>query len=110
MRVWDLPVRVLCRKHLLAQHNEIHGIWTVITEGRQGYANHPEVARWRTHLATLRSRHGVTAREMLRRGYRHQSPLQDSGDEEEAGALTLVDPIPRQRELLREKHCECNVS
>lgn len=110
MRVWDLPPQDLCRRHLLGQHNEIHGIWTVITQQRSGYARHPEVMRWRPHLRKLWERHEATAAEMARRGYQHRSPLPQPAGRGEHGEPAFVDPPDRQRDLLRAKGCECRTS
>lgn len=107
MRVWDLPPSSLCRKHLLAQHNEIHGLWTVITQDRSGYANHPETLRWRGRLRALFARHEATAAEMLSRGYRHNSPLDAALAKGGRVQTAFVDPPERQRMLLQEKPCEC---
>lgn len=107
MRVWDLPHSALCRKHLLGQHNEIHGLWTVITQNRAGYASHPETQRWRGRLRALFFRHEATAAEMLARGYKHNSPLDDSLAIGAAEQTVFIDTIERQRELLLEKKCEC---
>jgi sugar lactone lactonase YvrE len=57
MRIWDVPPSLLCRQHLLGEHRELHGLWRIITEDRQGYAKHPETRRWRGKLAALYERH-----------------------------------------------------
>ena len=31
MRVWDIHPKHLCRKHLLAEHRELHGLWNILT-------------------------------------------------------------------------------
>lgn len=109
MRVWDLPPGILCRNHLLAQHNEIHTLWSVISGDRKGWARHPETMRWRGKLAALHERHERTAEEMARRGYNHNSPLlgEPTGSTEQTA---FVDSVERQRELLRAKECNCDVS
>lgn len=75
MRVWDLPVTCLCNKHLLAQHNEIHAIYSIIINKKNGFSNHPEVNRWRKHIPALFLIHTTTAVEMVKRGYKHNSRL-----------------------------------
>jgi hypothetical protein len=45
MRVWDIPVKDLCNKHLVAQHYEIHCIYSILTKDLKGYRNHPEIKR-----------------------------------------------------------------
>ena len=74
MRIWDISPDKLCRAHLLGEHNELHAIWNILTQGRKGYANHPETKRWKGKLKALFRVHEEIDREMLARGYRHQSP------------------------------------
>jgi hypothetical protein len=31
----------LCRNHLLGEHQELHAIWSVLVNGKKGYAHHP---------------------------------------------------------------------
>ncbi len=107
MRVWDVPVEELCRVHLLGEHRELHAIWTILTQDRRGYRNHPETKRWEGKLAALYVRHGEQAREMERRGYRHASDLDETLANGEKVQLQFVDTIERQRELLLAKPCEC---
>ncbi|HEX7392807.1 MAG TPA: pyrimidine dimer DNA glycosylase/endonuclease V [Thermoplasmata archaeon] len=112
MRIWDLPVECLCRNHLLAEHRELHAIWSVVLNGKQGYSRHPEVMRWRGRMVALYSRHEEQVREMARRGYSHRSPL-DLSDVPSAhrGDIQTVhlEPMKEQRRKLRNKGCACNV-
>lgn len=109
MRIWDLPPSILCRAHLLGEHRELHAIWTVLVEGKTGYANHPETIRWRGKLAALSQRHAALVQEMERRGYRHASPLDEALATGSAVQDVFIDPPERQIELLRAKGCDCAV-
>lgn len=118
MRIWDLPVRVLCRKHLLGEHRELHAIWTILTEDRQGYRHHPEVKRWEGHLQHLADRHREQVEEMDQRGWNHKSPIffERSAIDQLADLLEsppeppgLVNTLEEQRRILIEKGCECQV-
>ncbi|MBN1678369.1 MAG: pyrimidine dimer DNA glycosylase [Candidatus Thermoplasmatota archaeon] len=113
MRIWDLPVECLCRNHLLAEHRELHAIWSIIIDEKRGYCNHPEVIRMRGRLAALWTRHEEQVGEMARRGYAHRSPL-DPGDipKQQRGKkqTTLIDSIEEQREMLTGKGCPCQAS
>jgi DNA repair protein RadC len=64
VRIWDVPPSLLCRQHLLGEHRELHGLWRILTEDRQGYARHPETRRWRGKLAALYQRHESLVKEM----------------------------------------------
>ena len=109
MRIWDLSPDRLCRAHLLAEHRELHGLWVILTQGRKAYANHPEVNRWRGKLRALYLRHEALAAEMLRRSYRHATPLNPALATGLAGQDAFVDTPERQVAILREKGCGCAV-
>jgi len=109
MRIWDVPPDRLCRNHLLGEHSELHGIWTILTQDRRGYARHPEVLRWKGKLKALYLKHDEIVAEMIRRGYRHDSPLDGElaiGAEEQD---TYVDSLEEQVQILRGKGCDCRV-
>lgn len=106
MRIWDIPCHKLCRKHLLGEHRELHAIWSILTNRKKGYANHPEVRRWRGHLWALYLRHAEQVFEMLRRGYQHRSNLPFLGLRrlgKEAFPKPIT-PIMEQYRLLARKH------
>src|SRR5262245_65598723 len=75
MRIWDISPKRLCRNHLLGEHRELHAIWSVLVNGRKGYARHPETLRWKGKLKALSGRHDALVREMAFSGYRHRSQL-----------------------------------
>jgi hypothetical protein len=107
MRIWDLPPEILCRHHLLGEHRELHAIWAILTEGKKGYANHPETLRWKGKLRALYERHEAQIKEMARRGYRHQSPLDAAKANGEAEQKEYTDSPKKQRALLKERGCGC---
>lgn len=110
MRVWDVPLRVLCNKHLVAMHVEIHSIFNVITEDKKGYANHPETMRWRPKVLQLAFKHDEVANEMHRRGLNHHSVLQLrpmlAGEYNNVWPKPIT-PLEEQWKLLGSKNCEC---
>jgi hypothetical protein len=107
MRIWDVEPALLCRNHLLGEHRELHAVWSIITQNKQGYKNHPETRRWRGKLAALYIRHESLVREMARRGYRHNSPLNSDlavGDDRQD---FLLDSIEEQLAILESRNCGC---
>jgi hypothetical protein len=72
MRMWMIDPATMCRRHLLGEHVECHMISGTINKGKgiQGYLDKGLIE---TH--SLVSRHAELAGEMLKRGYRHNSPL-----------------------------------
>lgn len=109
MRIWDLAPALLCRKHLLGEHRELHGLWNILTQGKRGYRSHPETRRWEGKLAALYARHEALVIEMRRRGYRHASPLDARLATGEAVQREYVDAPALQRRILRAKRCGCRV-
>lgn len=79
MRVWDIHVKHLCRKHLPGEHRELHGLWNILTNhgGKGGYSTHPETKRWIGKLRALYDRHEALVVEMHKRGYKYNSPLDE---------------------------------
>ena len=76
MRIWHpIPVVCLDDKRLIAEHHELHTVWSVITKGLKGYSKHPEVVRWKEHKHALLARHRMVVIEMVNRGYKHKSPF-----------------------------------
>jgi hypothetical protein len=110
MRIWDLDPTLLCRQHLLAEHRELHAVWSVIVNRKKGCAKHPETMRWRGRLRALYRRHELLAREMGRRGYLHQSPLDKSLARGAGVQEVFVNTVEEQLEILKRKACDCAIS
>ena len=102
-----MPPKVLCRNHLLGEHAEIHAVWSVITRRKKGYRCHPEVNRWRGKLKALYQRHQKTAKELKKRSYQHQSPLQMSLAKGAFRQEVLIDSLADQKKILKDKKCGC---
>lgn len=100
MRIWNVPCGELDDQHLLGEHRELHGLWVTLTQGKRGYANHPETRRWRGRLGALYRRHEAEVAEMARRGFHgHQSPLDPSavGDDSWEPPPVTDDDLERDR-------------
>lgn len=109
MRIWDVPPSVLCRKHLLGEHRELHALWTILTENKKGYTHHPETLRWKGKLKALFLRHEAQVEEMHDRGYNHKSNLNKHLATGSAKQTEWVNSISEQKELLKNKQCDCKV-
>jgi hypothetical protein len=109
MRIWDLEPERLCRQHLLGEHRELHGLWVILTENRQGFARHPETARWRGKLKALYRRHEALVAEMGRRGYRHATPLPAARATGMDIQEEYKDSPAEQVRILKRKGCGCQV-
>lgn len=109
MRVWDIHPKHLCRKHLLAEHRELHGLWNILTKhkGRGGYSHHPETLRWVGKTRALYDRHKALVKEFTRRGYKHYTPLDARLARGLGRQRIFINTVEEQKVLLRKKSCEC---
>jgi hypothetical protein len=107
MRIWDIPVAELCRAHLLGEHRELHAIWSIYSNNKTGYRNHPEVKRWRGHLGALALRHAAQINEMKKRGYNHLSDVTYLLINDDQTPPPPITPIDEQRAHLLAKACGC---
>ncbi len=107
MRVWDIPPKKLCHKHLLGEHREVHAVWAILTKNKKGYSRHPETLRWRNRLKALYLRHEKLVQEMKRRTYKHQSDL-DKKLATGAGKQSVYINKPKEQlVILKKKRCDC---
>ena len=111
MRVWDIHPQHLCRKHLLAEHRELHGLWNILTKhgGKGGYSHHPETLRWVGKQKALYLRHEKLITEFKRRGYQHHSPLDEKLATGEGNQKAFINTIKEQRGILKKKPCDCRL-
>ena len=109
MRVWDIHPKHLCRKHLLAEHRELHGLWNILTKhaGKGGYSHHPETLRWVGKQKALYLRHEALIEEFNRRGYNHQTPLDKKFATGSGNQSVFINTANEQKVILSEKPCEC---
>ena len=82
-------------------------MWSILTKGKRGYANHPETLRWRGRLKALYARHDGLVDEMTRRGVNHRSPLDPALATGASRQTELLESVERQRERLRLRDCPC---
>lgn len=74
MRMWMTDPKLLCRKHLLGEHGEIH-------KHRHNFVKKHRISGRIFPIVLIEpesmgSRHDELAVEMVRRGYNHQSPYE----------------------------------
>lgn len=103
MRVWDIDAGFLNTQSLLGEHRELHGIYSIIKNGKSGYSQHPETLRWISYLPALTLRHEYLVEEMTLRGFNHYSPLEDDMSNLEWPHLFIDQPADQYR-LLQGKY------
>lgn len=103
MRVWDVSPGYLNRQSLLGEHRELHGLVSILVNGKKGYSQHPETLRWVGFGWALRMRHQLLSVEMALRGYRDNTPVTL---EDNLGHWpdTFIDPPAQQYVLLIDKY------
>jgi hypothetical protein len=98
MRMWDVPTHLLCRQHLLGEHNEMHAFLGSIYKGVRmaGY-----IQRGLLNPRLLWRRHQQLVDELLRRGYNHHSPLPTWGLRDAAilAVLRQTHPVDRRANI-----------
>jgi len=70
--MWLVDARLLCRKHLLGNHVELHMLAGSIEKGKslKGF-----IANNLIDTSLISASHNEIEEEMKRRGYKHNSPL-----------------------------------
>lgn len=94
MRTWMIPPQLMCRKHLLGEHVELHMMVGSIKRGLSiaGFVRDELI-----DTAMLKDRHDIIALEMTARGYNHNSPL----EYDDVLGVGRVDPMRSIGELHR---------
>ena len=74
MRMWMIDPKLLCRKHLLGEHAEIH-------KHRHNFVKQHNITGRiypivQIEPENMKSRHDELAKEMIKRGYNHNSPYE----------------------------------
>lgn len=105
MRIWDIDPGFLNAQSLLGEHRELHGIHSIISQGKSGYSSHPETLRWVSHLPALVIRHELLVEEMKLRGFNHYSPLDRVESSIEWPPIFIDQPAAQYR-LLHGKYVE----
>ena len=109
MRIWDVAPDKLCRNHLLGEHRELHAIWSILVHNKKGYSRHPETLRWKGKLKALYARHQKLIKEMKKRGYQHNSPLNKKFALGRGKQSDFIDSHKIQVKILHGKKCGCRV-
>ncbi len=107
MRIWDLEPKNLCRKHLIAEHGELHSLWSILTKNKKGFSKHPETLRWKGKLKALYLRHEELVKELERRNYQHRSPLDKKLARGKSFQDEYLQSKRKQEKILKEKGCSC---
>lgn len=104
--MWMVDPKLMCRQHLLGEHNEIHKICGSLKKGRSitGYIQHNCI-----EMLSLESRHNDLVKEMISRGYNHNSPLDTDFDIDYLPFYELIYTIDRQKnhDLLKSRCVNC---
>jgi len=100
MRMWGIEPKMLCNKHLLGEHVEMHMFRGTIIKGIKvdGYIENGLVV-----LGKIKERHDIIAAEMVKRKMNHKTPL-NKFEEGVGGKINISNNI----EDIRKRCKECN--
>lgn len=72
MRMWMVEPSLMCRKHLLGEHVELHMLVGTLNRGKSigGF-----LEKGLLEPQNIQDRHDALVVEMRKRGYKHNSPL-----------------------------------
>lgn len=86
MRMWNVDPKLMCDKHLLGEHVEMHMFVGTIRKGvsLKGY-----ITGGLVETQHIKRRHDELVVEMERRGMNHQSPMPDGGLVLAAGSVNV---------------------
>lgn len=98
MRMWMVPPALMCNKHLLGEHVEIHMLEGCI---KQGHSLTGYIEKGLIDLSKIDSRHRELVAEMKRRDFSHHSPLMHLVWEGETGSVNVEES---HAELLNRCH------
>lgn len=71
-RMWMGAPSTMCRQHLLGEHKEIHQLLGQLMKGMSlsGYVRNDCI-----EITSIAARHDALVAEMIKRGYKHLSPM-----------------------------------
>jgi hypothetical protein len=106
MRMWCVNPKLMCDKHLLGEHLEVHMFFNIILERKMTL--HGYVSSGLLDSTKLVGRHKELVEEMESRGFNHQSPLATGGDVDIAMKFWpgKVDAVGNY-EILRKRCARC---
>lgn len=105
MRMWMVEPRLLCRKHLLGEHSEIHKHRHVFEKG-WSIDKRIELPNPQIEPLSMESRHDEIVKEMKLRGYNHQSPFKQPSLSK-YNLKVLKCAIVNKEHSLNDLHCRC---
>lgn len=104
MRMWKVDPKIMCNKHLVGEHVEMHMFIGAIKKHKnlKGYLDKGLV-----EIHNIRNRHEELAQELARRGFKHNSPLPDC-DLENKGFVNIDNNILELH--MRCVMCRCKIN
>lgn len=106
-RMWGIDPRLLCDRHLLGEHAELHQVVGTIEKHPHGEAIvRGHVAKRQLDTASIQTRHDALATELDRRGMTHDSPMAYEDDLDlgqldlDANLAELADRCPDCRDRI----------
>jgi hypothetical protein len=94
VRMWNVDPQLMCNKHLMGEHVEMHMFVGTVRAGKSldGYIRDQLV-----EPQHIKARHDAVAAEMVARGLNHRTPIDENPD---TGLVATIVPERALRELV----------
>jgi len=120
MRMWMVDPKLMCRQHLIGEHQETHAIVGLLNRACNNFSVrgyfHSSKGEFRPliEVVSLDQRHYDLSEEMVLRGYQHRSPFQPLAIEtvvwlEEQSYLEIRVDVERSTQILFERCGNCRI-
>lgn len=87
--MWMIDPKIMCRQHLLGEHNELHAaVGCLNSKGRGKIWINSLIKSGYIEIHKIKKRHKELVKEMKRRDYSHNSPLPEF-DESHRGKINI---------------------
>ncbi len=103
MRVWDVQPGYLSCDSLLSEFRELHGLASVLSNGKRSDVQHPEALRWVGYGWAIKQRQKELVCEMDLRGYEHR-PLVRTRSNKGVWPPLFIDEPHIQYEMLKREY------
>lgn len=99
MRMWNVNPKLLCTKHLLGEHVEMHMFKGSILKHKsiEGFLNNKLV-----NIGEIKLRHDKLVKEMKRRGMNHKSDMDKFDEGEKINTVNIIDNLKELKKRCKE--------
>ena len=109
MRIWGVDPSLMCQRHILGEHREMHALVVMIRLGTKKSQLEAHCRLGQVAIHQIVDRHELLVEEMERRGWNHKTPMGESERallwvEGEIDSLRNLSLLSERCPLCREKN------